>query len=128
MPSCLYTSAFIAFQVLSMSRYPHKNLPLKKAKFEKKTFESQKTVRLGTKQTPLMLTVQSEARRVEVAEICAERKWFCEIDLLADEDEDISALTLLIEKQVVATTTRLAGRNEPCPCGSGKKYKQCCAA
>ncbi|MGL6311367.1 SEC-C metal-binding domain-containing protein [Aeromonas sp. 96A] len=18
------------------------------------------------------------------------------------------------------------GRNEPCPCGSGKKYKQCC--
>ncbi len=20
------------------------------------------------------------------------------------------------------------GRNDPCPCGSGKKYKQCCAA
>ena len=20
------------------------------------------------------------------------------------------------------------GRNEPCPCGSGKKYKYCCAA
>ena len=20
------------------------------------------------------------------------------------------------------------GRNEPCPCGSGKKYKRCCAA
>ena len=20
-----------------------------------------------------------------------------------------------------------AGRNEPCPCGSGKKYKKCCA-
>ena len=20
------------------------------------------------------------------------------------------------------------GRNEPCPCGSGKKFKQCCAA
>lgn len=20
------------------------------------------------------------------------------------------------------------GRNEPCPCGSGKKYKQCCLA
>jgi hypothetical protein len=20
------------------------------------------------------------------------------------------------------------GRNEPCPCGSGKKYKHCCAA
>ena len=26
--------------------------------------------------------------------------------------------TIVIEKKV--------GRNEPCPCGSGKKYKQCC--
>jgi hypothetical protein len=26
------------------------------------------------------------------------------------------------------TTTKVArpGRNEPCPCGSGRKYKQCC--
>ena len=23
--------------------------------------------------------------------------------------------------------TTKTGRNEPCPCGSGKKYKQCCA-
>ena len=24
------------------------------------------------------------------------------------------------------TTSKKVGRNEPCPCGSGKKYKQCC--
>ena len=111
-----------------MSRYPHKNIPLKKPKFEKRAFDIQKTVRLGTKRTPLMLSVQSEARRAEVAAMCAERSWVCEIDVQADEDEDISAFTLLMEKQVVATTTRLAGRNEPCPCDSGKKYKQSCAA
>jgi len=23
--------------------------------------------------------------------------------------------------------TAAVGRNEPCPCGSGKKYKRCCA-
>jgi preprotein translocase subunit SecA len=23
---------------------------------------------------------------------------------------------------------RKVGRNEPCPCGSGKKYKKCCGA
>lgn len=23
-------------------------------------------------------------------------------------------------------TNKTAGRNDPCPCGSGKKYKQCC--
>ena len=26
------------------------------------------------------------------------------------------------------TGTRAPGRNEPCPCGSGKKYKKCCGA
>ena len=25
-------------------------------------------------------------------------------------------------------TTRKVGRNQPCPCGSGRKYKRCCAA
>ena len=28
-------------------------------------------------------------------------------------------------KPVVRETPRV-GRNDPCPCGSGKKYKQCC--
>jgi SEC-C motif-containing protein len=23
-------------------------------------------------------------------------------------------------------TVKKPGRNDPCPCGSGKKYKQCC--
>jgi hypothetical protein len=26
------------------------------------------------------------------------------------------------------STTPRPGRNEPCPCGSGRKYKQCCLA
>jgi len=25
-----------------------------------------------------------------------------------------------------ASSNRPAGRNDPCPCGSGKKYKKCC--
>ena len=32
-----------------------------------------------------------------------------------------------IKKQVtVKNTTKKVGRNDPCPCGSGKKYKNCC--
>jgi SEC-C motif-containing protein len=30
----------------------------------------------------------------------------------------------VLEKQTGAQI----GRNEPCPCGSGKKYKNCCGA
>ena len=25
-----------------------------------------------------------------------------------------------------AAATKKVGRNDPCPCGSGKKYKKCC--
>ena len=28
--------------------------------------------------------------------------------------------------RLLAASTRPVGRNEPCPCGSGKKYKRCC--
>lgn len=30
-------------------------------------------------------------------------------------------------KRVEVRTEPKIGRNEPCPCGSGKKYKKCCA-
>ena len=111
-----------------MSRYPHKNLPLKKPKFATKAFENKKPARMGSKRAPLKLIVNSEEKQAEVKSLCAEHGWFCEIELTPDSDEDISELTFLLDKKVVAKTTRLAGRNEPCPCGSGKKYKQCCAA
>ena len=112
-----------------MSRYPHKDLPLKKSKFDNKALAPTKTARLGSKRAPLKLFVVSEEKRAEVAEICAERRWVCDIDVSTDNEEDLSQLTFLLDKQVVAaTTTRVTGRNEPCPCGSGKKYKQCCAA
>jgi len=29
------------------------------------------------------------------------------------------------EKQADPTRSQKTGRNEPCPCGSGKKYKNC---
>ena len=27
---------------------------------------------------------------------------------------------------LLAEEARATGRNDPCPCGSGKKYKRCC--
>ena len=31
-------------------------------------------------------------------------------------------------KPVVLSAADKIGRNDPCPCGSGKKYKKCCGA
>ncbi|WP_195269310.1 preprotein translocase subunit SecA [Eubacterium sp. 1001713B170207_170306_E7] len=33
-----------------------------------------------------------------------------------------------IEGRPAAAKTKKVGRNDPCPCGSGKKYKKCCGA
>jgi preprotein translocase subunit SecA len=38
-----------------------------------------------------------------------------------EDDEDDGSLV----EQVIRTEPKI-GRNDPCPCGSGKKYKKCC--
>ncbi len=43
----------------------------------------------------------------------------------ADELDVKTPLELELENYSFANTTKV-GRNEPCPCGSGKKYKKCC--
>ncbi len=51
---------------------------------------------------------------------------------LPEEQEDVKALLLLAldkvirEKNGALEQPRKVGRNAPCPCGSGKKYKRCC--
>ena len=32
----------------------------------------------------------------------------------------------IIDNSVPVSLLSAAGRNDPCPCGSGKKYKKCC--
>jgi hypothetical protein len=52
------------------------------------------------------------------------------IDLDADKEADDPALDYLMfdEGRPYQNPFRDVGRNDPCPCGSGKKYKKCCLA
>ncbi len=43
----------------------------------------------------------------------------------ADYEEALAAGEEEAKKAQPARATAKVGRNEPCPCGSGKKYKQC---
>ncbi|RXK14163.1 preprotein translocase subunit SecA [Halarcobacter mediterraneus] len=43
----------------------------------------------------------------------------------AMEEANEGAMTNLETEQILSTEKKIA-RNAPCPCGSGKKYKQCC--
>ena len=44
----------------------------------------------------------------------------------ADDDGWMSQIDELIERIAAGPAPRPVGRNDPCPCGSGKKYKRCC--
>ena len=43
-----------------------------------------------------------------------------------DEDVDITKLPGSFEDELAAPSVAKVGRNDPCPCCSGKKYKKCC--
>ncbi len=43
---------------------------------------------------------------------------------LLDEEEEMLSKTKPVDPIEASSEP---GRNDPCPCGSGKKYKKCCA-
>jgi len=54
-----------------------------------------------------------------------------DLSIKARKKEDVKAEKELIEKTKKVDPIHVEnapGRNDPCPCGSGKKYKKCCGA
>lgn len=92
-------------------------------------YQTKANHRPGSKKYPLALLVTSEARKQEVEAQVAEAEWYAEITVDSSEDavESILELTALLNKGSTVTLNKTPARNEPCSCGSGKKYKKCCA-
>jgi len=93
-----------------------------------RVFDGRKNAKLGTEKNPAVVTVQTEARRKEISATFEEKGWKYRIELEPDKPEDIIDLTRLLSAPQPTVVGKKIGRNEPCPCGSGKKFKNCCAA
>ncbi|MDZ7580965.1 MAG: PBPRA1643 family SWIM/SEC-C metal-binding motif protein [Deltaproteobacteria bacterium] len=91
-----------------------------------KVFGGTKTAKLGTDKRPAVVRVQTEERMQEVALIFEENGWKYTIGLEPEKPEDISDLEILLNPPKTRRIEKKIGRNAPCPCGSGKKYKKCC--
>ncbi len=59
---------------------------------------------------------------------CFDQKYGSKADHDTAPLVDVAASSLFQRQQPIRRTGPNAGRNEPCPCGSGKKYKKCCGA
>jgi SWIM/SEC-C metal-binding protein len=89
-------------------------------------FAVKKTAKLGTEKNPAVVRVQTEEKMKEAATLFEENNWKYTIELEPDQPEDIADLERLLNPIKPTTAEKKVGRNEPCPCGSGKKYKKCC--
>ena len=92
----------------------------------KKIFDGKKTAKLGTDKNPAAVHVKTKKRMKEVAGIFEKNDWKYSIELETDKPEDTNDLELLLNPPKTVIAEKKVGRNEPCPCGSGKKYKKCC--
>jgi preprotein translocase subunit SecA len=96
--------------------------------------------RLGTDKAPVRFRAQTEGRLRELADICDRNGWKFIGGLEPDEPEDTREVEYLLDPKAFFSQPRMRGstrttvvrekpkigRNEPCPCGSGLKYKKCC--
>jgi len=96
--------------------------------------------KLGTEKRPVRFQVQTEERLQEIASLCDRNGWIFVGGFEPDEPEDLREVEYLLNPQAFTSQSRMGksdnmtvvyeklkvGRNEPCPCGSGLKYKKCC--
>lgn len=105
--------------------YTQTNLQIDDKKAHR-VFDGKKAARLGTEKNPASAVVQTEERKQELEAMFAENGWFFTVEVDEERAEDISELELLSNKPQTTVQEKLPGRNDPCVCGSGKKYKKCC--
>ncbi|MGR5167423.1 PBPRA1643 family SWIM/SEC-C metal-binding motif protein [Vibrio astriarenae] len=84
-------------------------------------------VKAGTKESPITITVASEARMKEIESIVQENAIVANITIDATQEENTIELDTLLNKPTTTVFEKTPNRNDPCSCGSGKKYKKCCA-
>jgi SWIM/SEC-C metal-binding protein len=82
--------------------------------------------RLGTKKNPIIVRVPTQERAAEITALCDEHGWYVIVGVEPFKPEDMSDLDRALNPPTPARAEQVPGRNDPCPCGSGKKYKYCC--
>jgi SWIM/SEC-C metal-binding protein len=83
-------------------------------------------VRLGSAAKPLTLVVGSKEREQEIEAIVTEHNLIANIEVNIEEKENIVELEAMLNFPKTQRFEKTPKRNDPCSCGSTKKYKKCC--
>ena len=87
------------------------------------------TIKEGTTKMILSVVPTSKIEQKDVSKNTTERKAPVVVPTASDSPYGKAAKPdTETKKPVVLKASEKVGRNDPCPCGSGKKYKKCCGA
>jgi len=82
--------------------------------------------KFGSEKRPAVARVRTMQRAEEIISLCNERGWKVTVGIEPDKPEDISDIEHLLNPPMPIRAELKVGRNDPCPCGSGIKFKKCC--
>lgn len=83
-------------------------------------------IKAGTALAPISVTVASEERKAELEAKVQEHQLFAEITVDSSVEENTAELDIILNKPTTVVFEKTPNRNDPCSCGSGKKFKKCC--
>ncbi|WP_100636427.1 PBPRA1643 family SWIM/SEC-C metal-binding motif protein [Marinomonas sp. ef1] len=109
-----------------MSKFFYRGRPDIMGKHNLGNYQPKPKVKSGSEENPLILQVQSAEREHEINTILTANGLFAEIRIDSEMPEDITPLDVALNKPVPQIVEKAPQRNDPCPCGSNKKYKKCC--
>ena len=97
-----------------------------KPKHESFGYNTKRASKPGTSDNPLNLVVPSDERKSELETLLVAHELTAQIQVNPDVEENILELDGILNKPKTTRMEKKPNRNEPCPCGSGNKYKKCC--
>lgn len=109
-----------------MSKFFYRGTPDIMGSYGKNGYNPKPNVKLGSVNSPLSLVVSSEERKREVQALVEQHELFANIKINDAVAEDVKELDAVLNKPTTQRFEITPERNDPCTCGSGKKYKKCC--
>ena len=82
--------------------------------------------KLGSKQNPFILNVHDLELAQEITDVCTKHDWHFILGCNPNEPIELMDLINKLEPPTLQYSGPRTQRNDPCPCGSGRKFKKCC--
>jgi SWIM/SEC-C metal-binding protein len=109
-----------------MSKFFFKGRIEPREKYQRFGYNTKREMKLGTQSQPLSLKVCDEARKTAIEEILQQHGLVGNVDVNPAGEESLQELDAILNKPQTQLVEQKPQRNDPCSCGSGKKYKKCC--